>query len=468
MAIFGKDHSKDIKYLNEEREKTWARLTKLEKLVDEKPSDLEKEIKQASKKAAEYRNKTEKRLNEAIEILEEIKKKESKILLLSEEISSVKEQIEGHLETSIDSSDSIANRSSELLTNIEKITSTLEKHPNLTNEVDELESTMESLVENASKANTTYKGILSKKTEIDELHRTIIGYEDEDEEGETVKVEGLKSELETTYNSLSKELEDWEAKLQVSMDSSQNELDKFTDTYKDQLEKTKNDSKSEYDTITKKIETLLPTAMTAGLSSAFVAKRNEEEKIYEEYKTKFNRGIILLSLVSLLPIAISIFFLATGVSLSEVISRSPKVIFAFIPLYIPLVWTTISANKKVNLSKRLIEEYSHKQVLSMTIEGLSNQIENIEDSAVSKELRTQLLRSFLLVTSENPGKLISNYQKSDNPILNIFDRDKAKKEESKEEKSITKTVNERAKNLVEKTADEVENGVVNTVKNIIN
>src|SRR5690606_33822299 len=158
-----------------------------------------------------------------------------------------------------------------------------------------------------------------------------------------------------------------------------------------------------------------------------------------------------LSLAALLPISISIFFLATGVSLTEVIERSPKVIFAFLPLYVPLVWITISANKKVNLSKRLIEEYSHKQVLSMTIEGLSKQIENIDNNELSENLRIKLIGNFLEVTNENPGKLISNYQKSDNPIFNILDRDKREKSAS----TTVKISKEKTETITKKVDDEI-------------
>lgn len=59
------------------------------------------------------------------------------------------------------------------------------------------------------------------------------------------------------------------------------------------------------------------------------------------------------------------------------------------------------------------------------------------------------------VTNENPGKLISNYQKSDNPILNILDRDK----QEKPNKTIVQTVEERTKGIIEKAAVEVEQNV---------
>lgn len=459
-------NTKKIKFLDEEREKAWDRIIALEKKIEEKPSDLEKEAKQASRKAAEFRNKTEQKLNQAGEIVDELNQQKINIEKIFNEVSGIKEEISLKLNTSIEATDSIAERSKELLESTERITEIFDEHPELKSEVADLQKIITDLEEDASKANTAYKGILGKKSEIDELHREILGYEDEDEEGETVQIEGIKNELEEAYAEISQKLEDLKSGLNSLKKESQDNFDAFSKTNIDDIESLKTNSKNEYDEIIKRIEKLLPTAMTAGLSSAFIKKKGEEEKIYQEYKEKFNRGIILLSVVAIFPLLISLKFLWDGVTLPEVLTRSPWVIVSFIPLYIPLVWLTISANKKVNLSKRLIEEYSHKQVLSMTIEGLSTQIENIHDSEISKELRIQLIRNFLAVSSENPGKLISDYQKSDNPILNLFDRGKNKKKV--EEKSIAETIEDRTKGIVDKVTSEIEGGIVEGVKKTLN
>jgi len=55
------------------------------------------------------------------------------------------------------------------------------------------------------------------------------------------------------------------------------------------------------------------------------------------------------------------------------------------------MWVAYSSNRKMNLSKRLSEEYSHKEVLSKTFEGLSTQINNISDEKISGDLRNKLL-----------------------------------------------------------------------------
>lgn len=437
--MFDGKNSKRLEYLEDERKKLWDRLTILEKRIEEKPSDIEKEARHASKKAAEYRNKAEERLNQSIEIFERIANTESTLIEKSDSISKIKDQIDELSQNSHKSSNSIIEQSDEILTRLNKITNVLEEHPDLENEAEELNDVLISIEENASKASVTYKGILTKKTEIDELHREIIGYEDEDEEGESVIIEGLKSELKKAYGELNVKATELTSQIESLNNYSKEQYDLFVSENQKEIDNTK-----------ERISSLLPDALTAGLSSAFVAKKIEEEALFKEYKKSFSRGIMYLSLVALIPIAISVFFLSTGSALIEVIERSPKIILSFMPLYIPLIWTTISANKKVNLSKRLIEEYAHKQVLSMTIEGLSNQIDEIKDNTLSEELRIKLLHNFLAVTSENPGKLISDYQKSDNPILNILDRNRQK------DKSIVKTVEDRT--------DEVEDGIENAAK----
>src|SRR5690554_2928739 len=450
--MFEGKNSKRIEYLEKERKKLWDKVHELEKQVAEKPSDIEREAKQASKKAAEYRNKTENRLNEANEIY-------SKLVKVASEVDSKLSDIISNHSKSKEVSDDLFENGTKLSTILTSINEVLENHPEIEGEIEELDNLIFKIKENSSKASTTYKGILSKKNEIDELYREIIGYQDENEAGEIINIDGLKDELETSYESLNEIAENLKVNLEKLKETSKTQYDDFVKANQEDLESLKSNSKREYDSINKQIESLLPNALTAGLSSAFINKKGEEEKLHSEYKSSFRNGIISLSISAFLPILISLFyFLSENSTLTETIERAPKIMLAFLPLYIPLIWITISANKKVNLSKRLIEEYSHKQVLSMTIEGLSKQIENIEDSDMSEELRIKLLNSFLNVTSENPGKLISNYQKSDNPLFNFFDKDKKRKED----KTITETLEDNTKDIIEKATDEIEDGMNNS------
>jgi len=463
--MFESKKSKKIEHLEKENKKLIERITTLENKIDKRPSDYEKEAIQSSKKAAEYRNKTKNRYDQSEIILENIKTVQSEINEKLETIKSIKEEISKNKEQSQSTTSEIIEKSNELIEKISTIQDVLENHPELSEDVSELDTLLNKVEEDASKGNTIYKGIVSKKTEIDELYREIIGYTDEDEDGEQVEIEGIKDKLENTYNQLNIKSKELDNKLDDLNEKSDEKVNLFIENNKERIDEVINSSKSEYDNINDRIKSLLPDALTAGLSSAFINKKDEEVKLYEEYKGKFSKGIRNLTIVAILPIAISVYSLLTGVELSEVISRAPKIILSFMPIYIPLIWITISANKKVNLSKRLIEEYSHKQVLSMTIEGLSNQIDNIEDDTISEELRIKLLNNFLFVSSENPGKLISNYHKSDNPFLNFLEKDKISGL-TKKRKTVLERTEDKAMEVIEKVVDEVTDTATSKLKDI--
>ena len=62
--------------------------------------------------------------------------------------------------------------------------------------------------------------------------------------------------------------------------------------------------------------------------------------------------------------------------------------------------------------------------MSKTFEGLSNQISEISQSNkdLAIDLRFKLLYNLLEVSSENPGKLISDYRKGDHPLMDALEK----------------------------------------------
>ena len=53
---------------------------------------------------------------------------------------------------------------------------------------------------------------------------------------------------------------------------------------------------------------------------------------------------------------------------------------------------------------------------------MSKQVDALGDKEASAELRIRLLYNMVAISAENPGKLISNYDRSDNPIIEILDK----------------------------------------------
>lgn len=158
------------------------------------------------------------------------------------------------------------------------------------------------------------------------------------------------------------------------------------------------------------------------MSAAYSKKKDDEIIDHKRLERWFSGSVAALIVVSMIPFAVSVYLLVTGTSLEDTIIKMPRLVLAILPLYVPVLWLAYSFNRKMNLSKRLIEEYTHKEVLSKTFEGLSTQIQNIDDSAISADLKTRLLYNILEVSSENPGKLISNYDRSDHPLMDALDK----------------------------------------------
>lgn len=411
-----------IDYLENEREKLWYRVTELEKNLASNITIDEKEAKQASKKAAEFRNRAEERKEEIENIYEQTKIIVSRFSQELKDAEEVNSAIRSQKNEAISSIELLNTHSSNLEEKVTKLQNVFTKYPNLDDKIDSLEKQLSTSQENSAKISAMFKIITDRKNELDEIYFEIAGYDEESENSEEVsKVEGLRDKLDKQYIDLEKGLKLLQSQFDNLLKEKTNQTDTTISTWNEK-----------YDALIKKIESLLPNALTAGLSSAYSMKKDDEIKNYDKLKTQFNWGIIGLILVSLISLVISTIFIRQGSTLLEVINILPKIATAVVPLYIPMLWFTFSANKKLNLSKRLIEEYTHKEVISKTFEGLSTQIENLDNGDISNELRLKLLFNLMEMSTENPGKLISDYKNTDHPVLEVL------KQQSKLEQALSK------------------------------
>lgn len=426
MGILDGSKSTQIKFLEEERKKIWDRLVALEsntkELHDEflrKTPESVSEAKQNSKKTAEFRNRTEDRLKEASTIVEQLNKELESVRQVKEEINEksieaqeAKLSVEETKSQLDDLKTDFIKKVDLLNARIGSIDEILSKYPNLDDKLSEIEDFISTIEENNQKSSVTLSSINKRKKEFDDLHLEIFGYVEIDKEtNEEIEVDGLKDKLASTYTELKSQINE-----------STKEIESLNEEYKGKYEVFQKAHQDKYANITSEIEQLLPNALTAGLSAAFSKKKEDEVKSSGQLQKMFNIGIYSLVGVSLIPFATSIYFLIDGLSIDDTLDRIPRIVLAIVPMYIPILWFTYSANKKLNLSKRLIEEYAHKEVLSRTYEGLAKQITSIQDKDQSEELRFRLLSNFLQVSSENPGKLISNYEASDHPVMEALEQ----------------------------------------------
>ncbi len=408
-----------IEYLEDERKKLWEAVTELKKDLKSKSSESEHEAKQSSKKISEYKNKSlhsKEQIDLALFDSTSSSEKINALLLQIQENSIAIEKIHERASSFSDHLDTIEQKTKiidELYSNQE----------NLNEKIETLEEIHKTGSETSSKITATYNNLIKRKKEIDDLYFEIMGYEIENEDtGEITKEEGIKDNLEQAYTQIKNEIDSLKKDMLIfkkeESEKYKNELENNRENLKGRI----NLFEDEYNKATQKIKSLLPDALTAGLSHAFSEKRQAEIKEGEKLSTSFSRAILGLVCVSLVPFIINIYLLHTGKSLESTINDTPRIVLAILPLYIPFLWLAYFSNKRINLSKRLTEEYTHKEVLSKTFEGLSNQIESVENKEMSEELRIKLLYNILDVSSENPGKLISDYNKADHPVMDVLEK----------------------------------------------
>ena len=242
--------------------------------------------------------------------------------------------------------------------------------------------------------------------QIENLHNLLYGYEKED----GTQVEGRKKKLENVYGDLTQKAE----ALQANME-------RFEEENQQACNSAVNKAKEELSAVKEKLENLLPDALTAGLSSAYEKNREMEQREQTKSFATFVLCIICMILLAIVPAGINFWlWWHDKREILEILMKLPREMLCVLPLYIPLLWLAFFANKRANLSKRLIEEYKHKEAVSKTYEGLSKQISALTDEKISRELQARLLYNTVMLSEKNPGELIKNYNRPDNPLLDVL------------------------------------------------
>lgn len=370
--------------------------------------------------------------------IENVEGKEGELNENLESIKSSLDEVEGYLESSKQFPEKIKDIE-ELISNFENESAEIEKIKN---------------------------SIFKRRSEIESVYREILGYDKKNDNGDIEHINGIKDDLQESIYGL-------EGKINSLSENYNNSLDAFKNEYKSRLDENnedfvgiKNSTENYINEVKNKINELLPSSMATGLSYAYANKRDGEEKDLIKSEKKFLYSILGLIFVSSLPVAIAIYMLAsTEKTLFDVINYLPKLMSVFIPLYIPVFWVAYSTSKKIKLSKRIIEEYTHKEVLGKTFSGLSNQIEKLNgNDGIQNELRIKLLYNFMQVTAENPGKLISDYNSADHPVMDALEKS-AKLTDALEKIAkipgftpLAKKLAEKAEDMIEKNNKKVEAG----------
>ena len=415
-------------YLDDERKKLWQAVRELEsrlaELIQSTPLSLQSEARGALNKASEYCNRINDRRTEAESLIHDIASQKGNIEAKLEELNknleefktkyeTVKAQIpeiENAYNTVIESNDTWQESIANLDQNYTESESFLVRGKEKFNELQQIASNCDGILK---KINNLLSQSSDKKQEISEVYDEIFGYDvHDDEKGENKHESGLKDELDVTYTRLEAQLKEFAKKLDEFKTQKETDYNQFL------VQKQK-----DHDALQQRIKELLPDALTAGLSHAY-AKQCDEEKTERDKSLKaFYWSIGIMTVFAAIPFCLGLIFrYGLGKTWEDVISYLPQLACVMLPLYLPMFWVAFSSSRKANLSKRLIEEYAHKVALSKTFQGLEEQISSLENTETAMELKVKLLYNLVSVSAENPGKLIPNYNKADNPLIEFLDK----------------------------------------------
>lgn len=306
---------------------------------------------------------------------------------------------------------------------VKKITTYLEQSADLPEGVAKTQRLLEESKTLSENISSVLNHSIKKKTEIDDLHKKIYGEDIKDSDGNAEHVDGLKDDLENAYAVLASKKDELASEIDKEIAEITRKHERVLAQQVIDFDQLVLKSDARINEVSVRLDSLLPGAMAAGLSAAYEKKKDDEVGALGKFEKNFERAIGFMFFVSLIPFAVDIYLLGVqGKELVQVIKDTPSLVIAILPLYFPVLWMAYSSNKKINLSKRLIEEYTHKAVLGKTFSGLSNQIDSLpHEGPIKEQLRTRLLFNILQVSAENPGKLISNYNKSDHPLMDALE-----------------------------------------------
>jgi len=232
----------------------------------------------------------------------------------------------------------------------------------------------------AEKLNETFEKVNEYNSEISDIEEKVSAFETkvfgkttEDEESLKFKLNNLKTQHEELHG-------EWEGK---------------------------------YETLTTKIEDLLPGATSAGLA-----------KSYYDQKNSYKWPNIIWSAVFALTMIGMVYYAIQTISESTDLGNVFMNILSRAPFFIPTIWLALFASKQQSQNRRLEQEYAYKESLAKSYDGYKREIENLLESEEKNEIMEKLVRTMIDTAGFNPSSTLEKQSHNDKPPIlgNFFGR----------------------------------------------
>jgi uncharacterized protein YoxC len=227
-------------------------------------------------------------------------------------------------------------------------------------------SKAEKLNETFEKVNEYSSEISEIETKVQEFETKVFGKTAEDKESLKFKLNDLKSQHEELHG-------EWEGN---------------------------------FETLSTKIEGLLPGATSAGLAQS-----------YFEQKKSYKTPNIIWSAVFTLTMIGMVYYAIKTVNDSADIGNAFMNILSRAPFFIPTIWLALFASKQQSQNRRLEQEYAYKESLAKSYDGYKREIEKLPDSEEKNEIMEKLIRSMVDAAGFNPSSTLEKVSHNDKPPI---------------------------------------------------
>lgn len=428
----------DIKYLNEERVKLWARIEDIQTAVAQQQSDSKTAMEQligkldgdisglktsilvveklAREKLTENGEVALQAAKDAVEKKDEIQKVADDVKTIQEKIVEATKQLE--------SIQQYAFKSKEYTESIQKVVDNLASvKKSVDAEMVEFAQRIEKSKQSAADTTASCSTAGQQKQLVLELADKVAS-EVSSIKANKERSDVLISGLEELNARMTEELRSKSETLAVLTSDNSGSLKKLYDENAKSLKQLNEEYKDEIKKRTKEIDDMIPGAMTAGLATAFANRRDTQNH------ARWLWGILLIiatALIVLFGIAQSLGFRvpagdAVGASLGKILQSAHSMTWYSRAIILAgLVFFEEFARKNFNIASRLEESYAYKAVVFSTYYGYKKDLKETLSQDENNSVTT-LVNTVLEKLKDEPGKNVFDKEKQEIGAGAIMDR----------------------------------------------
>ena len=188
------------------------------------------------------------------------------------------------------------------------------------------------------------------------------------------------------------------------------------ESYEEKILQLEIDTTDKVNKLTSSIESLLPSALSAGLASAYRIQKESYNKQLKWTNRNIYFSFLLLFSLGIINISLADYFI--NLSFESFIKRLALQVTAIFAI----IWFLIFSISRLNKLTRLQQEYSHKESLLSSYSNFKEQIELLKNENEYKEILIKLMKISLDAVEFNPAKILEKNDKPEIPTTEIFNK----------------------------------------------